>query len=82
MDIDLTWRQVLLIAFGSWAGVARAAGAAGPTGPAKWSNGVPSQCLDRIMTSAARPRWLTRDMLTYGARVRLTPNAVQPMAAE
>lgn len=79
MVVDVDWRTILLMAYGTWGAVAAACGTY-RTNASRWAHGVPSPMVDRIMADPARPRWLTRDMITNGARVRIEPAAAMEAA--
>jgi hypothetical protein len=82
MQIHVDFRAVLLIAFGSWSKVATAAGVNTTGTPSKWTHGVPSQIVPRLMAHPSRPGWLTEDMLSDGAVVTIEGVGRRPMAAE
>lgn len=79
MVVTVGWRTVLLMAFGTWGAVARACGTY-RTNAARWADGVPAPMVDLIMADPARPEWLTREMITHGARIRIEP--ARALAAE
>lgn len=78
--VDVDWRTILLMAYGTWGAIARSCGTY-RTNASRWAHGVPSPMVDRIMADRARPAWLTRDMIVHGARIRIEP-AASSLAAE
>jgi hypothetical protein len=68
MVTNLTWRQVVILAFGDWATVARIVG--GRTGGqcSRW-NDMPARTAHQLLAAPEAPGWLTYEMLVWGARL-------------